>query len=415
MASKSKRQRALAAKKKESFGLVIFIASVASLLALLQNSYGQFSDIRGFYGMHFADGQHLWPYSWKTLIGATEPKHPVEYPALTGLIMWLFSFFIEPAQFAWVDYFRLTATFHIFLFALTAYFAQKLSNKKLALAFVLAPAVLYSLNRNWDIWAVLPMLIAIVLYERGKLHQSAIWLSVSIAAKLFPIVLLLPVAIIAWRKGQWKVGAKYIGQTLGYWLSINIPFMLINFEGWFYFYKFSYERAVGSASFFEIASIIGLPISSHKFVFYGFNLLALGLVLLFLVKSPRLSTLGEGAFFTMFAFILFNKQYSMQYIIWLAVLAVIAMYRLSQTAQMKMFFYYIVWQATDLLFQWSFFQKILTGTYANTATPASPAVSNELYGWIGAFRYLSAVAFVAALSHYLYREGKATQSQTAKA
>lgn len=413
MASKSKKKRIQAAKRKETFGLVVLLAAVASLLALIQNSYGQFSDIRGFYGMHFADGQHHWPFSTHTLLGATEPMHPVEYPALTGLIMWLFSFFIAPAQFAWVDYFRLTASVHIVIFAITAYFLQKISNKKLAIIFVVTPAVLYSLNRNWDIWAILPMLIAIYLYEKGKQNQSAIWLAISIAAKFFPLVIFLPIFAIAARTGKWKEGALYIGKTLGYWLAINIPFMLINFEGWFYFYKFSYERAIGSASFFEISSIIGLPIPSNSISFYVLNLLGLALVAHFLFRSKRLPTLGEGAFFTMFAFILFNKQYSMQYIIWLSVLAVIALVRLSQSAQLKMLVFYGVWQVFDLLFQWSFFQKILTGSYANTATPASPAVSNEMYGWIGALRYLIAMAFSLTLGFLLMREGR-VQSETAR-
>jgi hypothetical protein len=90
MASKSKK----ALTKKEPIAFVIFLSVATSILALLQNKYGQFSDIRGFYGMHFADGQHQWPFSTHTLLGATESIHPVEYPALTGLIMWLISFFV---------------------------------------------------------------------------------------------------------------------------------------------------------------------------------------------------------------------------------------------------------------------------------------------------------------------------------
>ena len=93
MASKSKQKRMRAMTKKETATAAVLIAMFAAFLAIIQNSYGQFSDIRGFYGMHFADGQNQWPFSYHTLLGSTEERHPVEYPALTGLIMWLFSFF----------------------------------------------------------------------------------------------------------------------------------------------------------------------------------------------------------------------------------------------------------------------------------------------------------------------------------
>jgi hypothetical protein len=84
---------------------------------------------------HFADGQHQWPFSTHTLVGSTQEMHPVEYPALTGFIMWFFSFFIAPAQYAWVDYFRLTAIVHVGLFGLLALYLKKLSSRNLAIIF----------------------------------------------------------------------------------------------------------------------------------------------------------------------------------------------------------------------------------------------------------------------------------------
>jgi uncharacterized membrane protein len=404
MASKSKQKRMRAMSKKETATAAVLIAMFAALLAIIQNSYGQFSDIRGFYGMHFSDGQHHWPFSYHTLLGSTEEMHPVEYPALTGLIMWLFSFFIAPAQYAWVDYFRLTATFHIAVFGATAYYLKKLGNRKLAIIFAISPAVLYSLNRNWDIWAVLTMLVALYRFEKGKMRQSAIWLAVSIAIKFFPLVVLLPIAIYFLRKKQIKEGIKYIALTLGVWFLINLPFMLINFRGWSYFYEFSYKRAVGAASIFEVTSMLGFGIPTSKAAFYGLNLLALGLVLLYLLKAKKIVSVADGSFFTMFAFILFNKQYSMQYVIWLASLAVLAIYYLNKESQIKILAFYGIWQASELLFQYSFFQRILTGTYRGTQTPASPEISDSFYASVGLLRYLLAIAFTIVLAVMLNKQ-----------
>jgi uncharacterized membrane protein len=398
MASKSKQARMRQANKKETVTLAILVAVGAAILAIIQNSYGQFSDIRGFYGMHFADGLHHWPFSTHTLQGSTEAIHAVEYPALTGLIMWLFSFFIAPAQFAWVDYFRLTASVQILVFALTVYFIQKLANRKLAIIFAISPAVLYSLNRNWDIWAIATMIIALYLFHKGKETQSAIWLAVSIAVKFFPLVALLPIGVIYLRNKKLKDGLRYLVITGIAWFVINLPFMLINFKGWLYFYEFSYKREIGSASFFEITNMAGISVPSTKPVFYALNLLALALVALYLLRSKSVVGAAEGTFFTMFAFILFNKQYSMQYVIWLASLAVLAIFLLEKKYQVRILVFYGIWQASELLFQYSFFQRILTGTYKGTATPASPEISNSFYAGAGLIRYGLAIGFTVTLA-----------------
>lgn len=404
MASKSKQARMRQANKKETVALAILVAVGAAILAIIQNSYGQFSDIRGFYGMHFSDGQHHWPFSTHTLLGSTEAMHPVEYPALTGLIMWFFSFFVAPAQFAWVDYFRLTASVQVLVYALTVYFIQKLANRQLAIIFAISPAVLYSLNRNWDIWAIATMLIAIYLFHKGKETQSAIWLAVSIAVKFFPLVALLPIGIFYLRNKRLKDGLRYLAITIGAWVLINLPFMLINFKGWLYFYEFSYERAIGSASFFEVTNMAGIGVPSTKAVFYALNLLALGLVALYLLRSKAVISAAEGTFFTMFAFILFNKQYSMQYVIWLASLAVLAVFLLEKKYQMKILVFYGIWQASELLFQYSFFQRILTGTYKGTATPASPEISDGFYAGAGLIRYGLAIGFTLTVAILLSQQ-----------
>jgi hypothetical protein len=404
MASKSKQARMRQANKRETVALAILVAVGAAILAIVQNSYGQFSDIRGFYGMHFADGLHHWPFSTHTLQGATEATHPVEYPALTGLIMWFFSFFVKPAQLAWVDYFRLTASVQVLVFALAVYFIQKLSNRKLAIIFAVSPAVLYSLNRNWDIWAVATMLIALYLFQKGKETQSAIWLAISIALKFFPLVALLPIGIFYLRNKRVKDGLRYLLVTVLAWFAINLPFMLINYKGWLYFYEFNYKREVGSASFFEVINMAGISLPSSKPIFYSLNLLAFGLVALYLLRSKKVIGAVEGTFFTMFGFILFNKQYSMQYVIWLASLAVLAVFLLEKKYQMKILVFYGIWQASELLFQYSFFQRILTGMYRGTSTPASPEISDGFYAGAGLVRYGLAIGFTITLAILLGKQ-----------
>jgi uncharacterized membrane protein len=408
MASKSKRQRL----KKESATSLVLLSFTVGILALLQNRYGQFSDIRGFYGMHFYDGQNLWPFSEKILAGDTRVQHPVEYPALTGLVMWLLSFLVSPSETAVFDYYRITAAFQIVLLAISAYLIFKLAGKKYGFYFILAPAVLYSLNRNWDIWAIAAMLLAIYLFEKKRFQLSAILLAVSIATKFFPIVLMLPIMIIFLRNKEFKLFVRYALTTAVAWVVINLPFVLINYEGWAYFYKFSAERGLGSASFFEITSIILPSITFSSIHFYILNTLALVAVTTYFVKLKSVPTLAATSFFVMFGFILFNKQYSMQYVIWLSALAVLTFSYLKREHKELLIYVYILWQSFELAFQYSFFQKILTSTYANTATPMTTTVSNTAYGYVGVARYILAVIFALLLAKFFFAaNAESAQSQ----
>jgi hypothetical protein len=115
----------------------------------------------------------------------------------------------------------------------------------------------------------------------------------------------------------------------------------------------------------------------------------------------------------MFAFILFNKQYSMQYIIWLTALAVLTLSKLSKKNQDIALVSFIGWQVFDLLFQYSFFKNILTNMAKNGGAEVSGPISTQTYGYIGALRYCLAVLFFALLGALIYRE-KSTEIAQSK-
>jgi uncharacterized membrane protein len=411
MASKSKKQAQRHAQKQDPLLALMLCAVLLGILALVQNKYGQWSDVRGFFGMHFRDGLHHWPYSPHTIAGTSEVMHSVEYPVITGLVMWLLTFLVPMSDQAIIHYYWITAAFNILLLATSAYLIKSISNKKTAYYFIFAPAVLYSLYRNWDIWALVPMLSAILLFEREKYSRSAWMLSLSIATKFFPLVLLLPIGIIFIRKNQISILIKYCANVLISWIIINLPFALIDFRGWSYFYEYSYKRGLGSASIYEIISILIPSISFSSPYFYLFNFVIFSALIIYLFKINEIPTLAESSFFVVFAFILFTKQYSMQYVIWLAPLAVITMEKVSRKNKEILLYLYILWQAFELVFQYSFFQKMLTDHYRNTSTPMTISVSNTMYASIGAIRYIVAILFTVILCKFFYDGKKAVQGQ----
>lgn len=383
--------------RKEPSTIPVILAFILGCFAYLQNKYGQFSDIRGFYGLHFSDGLHHWPFSYHTLLGSGSESHPVEYPALTGLTMWLISFLVQPSDTAVIDYFKITVILNLFLFIITVIVIKKLSKNFWSIIFLVCPAVLYSLNRNWDIWAVLTMVLSIFLFEKTQTKLSAILLAISIAFKFFPVVLLFPIFVIYHRNQNLKGFYKYFSSTFFVWIIINFPFILINFKGWAYFYEFNFSRDIGSASIFEIVNIFGLDLMSNKIIFYLLNLLIFAFVVFFLYSTKIPLTLTESSFFVLFAFILFNKQYSMQYIIWLSALAVISISKLNEKYHLPILTLFILWQISDFLFQYSFFQKILLASNSSSKLHKSIAFTDNVYGSIGLVRYIFATSFFVAL------------------
>jgi uncharacterized membrane protein len=357
--------------------------------------------------MHFSDGQNHWPFSYHTLIGSNVEAHPVEYPSLTGLVMWLISFLVPVSQNAVIQYYWITALLNTILFSYSAYLVRSLSNNKLTYAYIVAPAVLYSLHRNWDIWALVPMLLSVLLFEHKKYVSSSVWLAIAIATKFFPLVLLLPVCVYFLRTNQYRKLIEYISSTALFWTLINIPFVIVNFEGWAYFYRFSYERGYGGGSVYEMLSKLGTGIEISTNGFYALNLCLFSAVALFLFKVKMPLSASQGAFITLFAFTLFNKQYSMQYVIWLAPFAVISLSMLQRKTQKSLIKLYLIWQFFELLFQFAFFQNILTNTGKSRGMVLANVEFTEFqYGLTSIARYLAFILFVVQLVKAIYNERK---------
>lgn len=387
MASKSKRARQAAAKAKtKSAWPVIFWAFVAAYAGYLQNRYGQFSDIRGFYGMRFMDGQHHWPYE-PQLRADGSTLLPVEYPAITGVAIWLLTFITPSSGIPLLNYFGINALIHGIFFAVTGYYIKKLTNNSIAYLFVLAPACFMALNLNWDMWAVLPMVASIYYFEKEKRATSAILLGVAIASKFFPVVLLLPVAIYFLKGKQIQSGLKYLGIVAATWLAFNIPVMFISFDGWKYFYTFSFSRGLGDGSIYSVIGKLGLGQVYSNPLYYALNITLFGLLILFLFKSKENLSLSKTAFFTMFCFTYFGKQYSMQYVLWLAPLAVLAIASLPKKYLMPATYIYGAWQGVELLFRITYFQNWVTNLSASRGTPVGNPISDHLYGGLALGRY----------------------------
>jgi uncharacterized membrane protein len=286
----------------------------------------------------------------------------IEYPPVIGLGNWLISF-LTPATNSHRYFFDINAVFIIALFFISALIVKKIAPKYQYL-FPLAPAVVASLFINWDIWAVVTTLVAIYYFDQKKYEQSGIWLGVAIATKFFPIVLLLPIAIIFYRKRQLNKLWWYLLTTTAIWIAINIPIAILYFDGWWRFFKLNLERGEDFGSIWYALSLLGFGVSYLDLVYLFISLVAFVLFGYYLLKLPYLPNLATVALFAVVIFTTFSKVYSPQYVLWLTPLAVIA---LQNSGQLISFWF---WQATEIVYHLAIWQYLALLSDAQFGLPA---------------------------------------------
>lgn len=296
-----------------------------------------------------------WPYSSAT--------NAVEYPPVTGLIMWVTSFLVGDGEDKFVNYFDINALLVALLFIATVVFLKKLK-PELWYLLPIAPAVVASLYINWDIWAVISALAAIYYFDVGKYKKSALALGLSIATKFFPIVLLLPIALILFRKAKIRELVLYVAVTSTTWLLINLPFIITTPAGWLRFFKLNSERAADWGSIWHAFEIFGLNIKQLNLISlitFAVGALAFTLFVYGIPDVPKLATI---AFFIVAIFVTASKVYSPQYVLWLTPLAILAM------VDKKDRFDFWVWQFAELIYHFAIWQYLAEVSGASFAIPA---------------------------------------------
>ena len=213
------------------------------------------------------------------------PTNSIEYPPVIGLGNWLISF-ITPAENAHRFFFDINALLIIIFFFLSAVIVSRIKPEYQYL-FPAAPAVIASLFINWDMWAVISTLLAIYYFDQKKFEPSAIWLGISIATKFFPIVLLLPIAIIFWRNRQFKELQRYIFTTALFWLAINLPIIATSFGGWWRFFKLNLERSADFGSIWFALNILGVNTPGLNDFYTLITIAAFALLAYFLIKLDK--------------------------------------------------------------------------------------------------------------------------------
>jgi uncharacterized membrane protein len=305
----------------------------------------------------------------------SSPTISIEYPPIIGLGNWLISFII-PSENSYRFFFDINILIIIVLFIISAIIVRKISPAYQYL-FPLAPAVIASLFINWDMWAVVCTLLAIYYFDRKKYEASGAWLGIAIATKFFPIVLLLPIAIIFYQTSRMRFFYRYLFTTTIFWSAINIPIALTYFDGWWRFFKLNLEREADFGSIWFALSLLDINIPNLDLIYPLLSILLFFGLALYLLKLPNTPNLASVALFALVVFTTVGKVYSPQYILWLTPLAVIA---LQNSKQLITFWF---WQATEAIYHLAIWQYLALFSDAQFGLPAGGYALATLFRVIG--------------------------------
>ncbi len=166
--------------------------------------------------------------------------------------------------------------------------------------------------------------------------------------------------------------------TAAAWLVVNVPVALAAPAGWATFYRFNASRGADWGSiwyFFEVEHwpVLGkLSVPAINLISAALFVIACVLVAALALMAPRRPRLPQLIFLATAVFLLTNKVWSPQYVVWLVPLVVLARPRLGG---------YLIWQVAETGYFYAIWAYLIyiENTYNPTSPPAPGGIGTGLY------------------------------------
>jgi uncharacterized membrane protein len=304
--------------------------------------------------------RHVFPYVNGAIVNG-EVREAFEYPVLTGVFIWFSSLFADGRTSFLIASAVLMGPFAV----LAAYHLFRLTGPRALLWAAAPPLVLYALH-NWDLLAVAAAVGGIYAWHRGRTPLAAVLFGVGACLKIYPGLFLLPLALERAYRGDRRGAVEALGWGGLTVVAANLPFVLVNRDGWATTFVFQEARQADTSS-----NSIWFWIWPH-FTTEQLNRLIPVLVVLSLLAAvgygmwrarregvfPFLQVCGAA----LVAFVLLNKVSSPQFTLWVLPFFALLSVRLG---------WWVAYLVTDVLvyvgvFRW--FHHLIGGTDGTLAS-----------------------------------------------
>ncbi|MBZ5735579.1 glycosyltransferase 87 family protein [Nocardioides sp. TRM66260-LWL] len=210
--------------------------------------------------------------------------------------------------------------------------------------FAVSPVLALTALINWDLLAVALVAAALWTWARDRPLATGLLIGLGTATKLYPLFLLGGILVICVRQRRWgDLGAASAATAAG-WVALNLPALLTGPTEWKVFWTFNQERGPDLGSIWLVMQqVAGRGISADAVNLGSELFFAVWCLLVAFVgwRARRTPSLAQLGFLIVAGFLLVNKVYSPQYVLWLLPLAVLARPRWRDQ---------LIWQATEIVY-----------------------------------------------------------------
>jgi uncharacterized membrane protein len=241
----------------------------------------------------------------------------IEYPVLSGFLLYGASL-VWPSPLG-VLLVTALAAFAVFLLVIVL-LARRFGDRAWRWA-IATPVLLYAFQ-NWDLFAITALIVGLLAFERGRDGVAGAAFGIGAAIKLFPLVVVPPLAMYRWCRGDRRGARHLVLSSVGTFALLNVPVAVLSPSGWWWPYAFQSRREAtwGTAWFYGFRGL-GLPVDGAA----GARLatvvsgvaLAGGVAWLLAVTARRRIDPFAVAAAAVAIFVLCNKVYSPTYDVWL--------------------------------------------------------------------------------------------------
>ncbi|MDQ2638181.1 MAG: glycosyltransferase family 87 protein, partial [Actinomycetota bacterium] len=275
----------------------------------------------------------------------------MEYPVLTGLYQYvsmslaktytaLTKLVSAPIIAEVVMFFNIAAFGLALAWLATVWAASRLAGPRRvwdAALVAASPILIFQIFTNFDALATAFATGALLAWARRKPVLTGALIGLGVAAKLYPVLLLGALAVLAVRTGRLREVGKTAGAAAATWLLVNLPIMVLFPRGWSEFFRLNTRRGDDMDSLYNVVkSFTGWrgfdpdlgfwqpPTVTNTVSAILFLSCCVGIAYIALTakRRPRVMQL---AFLVVAAFLLTNKVWSPQFSLWLVPLAVLAL------------------------------------------------------------------------------------------
>jgi uncharacterized membrane protein len=226
-------------------------------------------------------------------------------------------------------------------------------------------------------------------------------LGLAVATKFYPLLFFGPLLLLCLRAGRMRAFWVTTASAAVAWLAVNLPVAFAAPAGWGRFYALSKSRPADWGSvwyFFEterwpfLGSLTGGGLNLLSAAVFAVGCAGIGGLILTASRRPRVP---QVFFLVLATFLLSNKVWSPQYVIWLVPLVVLARPRVWA---------YLVWQVAEVTYFFAIWAYLITIAIGTGQVPlAEGGVTREVYFAALLSRFVAVVILMALVVRDILR------------